>query len=71
MGKVKTAYDMVFCLLSVLMNIVLFGAFVGIGIGTIVTALTNGPCIGAFDKCLKKHFEFKAALPKLEKYFEK
>jgi len=71
MGKVKTAYDIVFCFLSVLMNLVLFGGFVGIGIGTVIAAFTNGPCIGFFDKFLKKHFEFKAAFPKLEKYFEK
>ncbi len=71
MGKVKTVYDIVFCGLSVLMNLVLFGGFVGIGVGTIITAFTNGPLIGAFDKYIRKHFEFKAALPKLQKYFEK
>ncbi len=71
MGKVKTVYDIVFLLLSALMNIVLFGGFVGIGIGTLVTALLNGPTISVFDRLLKKNFEFKAAFPKLEEYFEK
>ncbi|MBR3610912.1 MAG: hypothetical protein IKL57_05540 [Oscillospiraceae bacterium] len=70
MGKVKTVYDMAFCLLSVVLNLVLFGGFVGIGIGTIIAAFANGPLIGAFTRLLEKHFEFKAALPKAEKYFE-
>lgn len=70
-GKVKTAYDITFCVISIALNLILFCGFVGIGIGTVVTAFLNGPTIGAFDKYLKKHFEFKAAFPKLEKYFEK
>lgn len=69
--KVKTVYDICFFAASVILNIVLFGAFVGIGIGTVVAAFTNGPIIGAFTKILEKHFEFKAAFPKVEKYFEK
>jgi uncharacterized membrane protein YczE len=71
MGKVKTAYDIIFCVLSIALNLILFGGFVGIGIGTVVAAVTNGPIIGIFDKILRKNFEFKAAIPKLEKYFEK
>ncbi len=71
MGKVKTVYDIVFCFLSVVMNIVLFGGFVGIGIGTVIAAFTNGPLISMFAHFIEKHFEFKAAFPKLEKYFEK
>lgn len=70
-GKVKTIYDIVFLLISALLNIVFFRGFVGIGIGTLITALLNGPAISVFDRLLKKNFEFKAAFPKLEKYFEK
>ncbi len=69
--RVKTTYDIVFCVLSVALNLVLFGGFVGIGIGTVVTALVNGPLIARFAHFLEKHFEFKAAIPKLENYFEK
>ncbi|MBE6882242.1 MAG: hypothetical protein E7489_04475 [Ruminococcaceae bacterium] len=71
MHKVKTIYDIVFCFLSVFLNLVLFGGFVGIGIGTVITAFINGPLIGKFTHLIEKHFEFKAALPKLEDYFEK
>jgi uncharacterized membrane protein YczE len=69
--KIKTAYDMTFLIISVALNLILFGGFVGIGIGTVITALLNGPSISMFAHFLEKHFEFKAAFPKLEKYFEK
>ncbi len=69
--KIKTAYDIVFCVLSVVLNLVLFGGFVGIGMGTVITALVNGPLIAGFAGFLEKHFEYKAAVPKLEKYFKK
>ena len=69
--KVKTTYDMTFLAISLALNLLLFRGFVGIGIGTVVTALLNGPIISVFAHILEKHFEFKAAFPKLEKYFEK
>ncbi len=69
--KVKTTYDMTFLAISLALNLLLFRGFVGIGIGTVVTALLNGPIISVFAHFLEKHFEFKAAFPKLEKYFEK
>ena len=69
--KVKTIYDMTFLAVSIAMNLILFGGFVGIGIGTVVTALLNGPSISMFAHFLDKHFEFKAAFPKLEEYFKK
>ena len=62
---------MTFLGISVVLNLILFGGFVGIGIGTVITALLNGPSISMFAHFLEKHFEFKAAFPKLEKYFEK
>lgn len=69
--KVKTIYDMTFLVISVALNLILFRGFVGIGIGTVITAALNGPIISVFAHALEKHFEFKAAFPKLEKYFEK
>ncbi len=69
--KVKTTYDISFLGLSVALNLLLFRGFVGIGIGTLVTAFLNGPIISMFAHFLEKHFEFKAAFPKLEKVFEK
>ncbi|MBE6892659.1 MAG: hypothetical protein E7482_01440 [Ruminococcaceae bacterium] len=69
--KIKTGYDVSFLALSVALNLLLFRGFVGIGIGTLVTALANGPLIAVFARFLEKRFEFKAAFPKLEEYFEK
>lgn len=69
--KIKTGYDVSFLVLSVALNLLLFGSFVGIGIGTLITALANGPLIAVFARFLEKRFEFKAAFPKLEEYFEK
>ena len=39
---------MVFLAVSIILNLVLFGGFVGIGIGTVVTAIFNGPSISMF-----------------------
>lgn len=69
--KIKTGYDVSFLVLSVALNLLLFRGFVGIGIGTLITALANGPLIAVFARFLEKRFEFKAAFPKLEEYFEK
>ena len=69
--KVKTAYDISFFVISVILNLVLFGGFVGIGIGTVITAFANGPIISVFSKFLEKNFEFKDGIPKLAAYFRK
>lgn len=69
--KIKTIYDISFLGLSVVLNLLLFRGFVGIGIGTLITAFLNGSIISVFAHFLEKRFEFKAAFPKLEKVFEK
>lgn len=70
--KFKTAYDIVSCLVAVIMSFVFFGfgVFRGIGIGTIVTALINGTLIGIISKFAESRFEFKDGL-KMRKIFEK
>ena len=70
-NKTKSTYDIILCIISVMLNIVFFFAFKGVGIGTVITALVNGPLIARITVLLEKHFEFKTALPKLEKLFEK
>lgn len=69
--KSKSAYDITLCVISIVLNLVFFGGFVGIGIGTVLTALVNGLLIAGITKILEKNFEFKTGMPKLEKYFEK
>ncbi|MBQ7938366.1 MAG: hypothetical protein IJ283_07740 [Oscillospiraceae bacterium] len=70
-NKTKSAYDITLCIISIILNLVFFGGFKGIGLGTVVTALVNGLIIAKVTMILEKHFEFKDAFPKLEKYFEK
>ena len=70
-NKVKSAYDITLCIISIILNLVFFGGFVGIGLGTVVTALVNGLIIARITVILEKYFEFKNAFPKLQKYFEK
>lgn len=70
-NKTKTTYDIILCVISIILNLVFFGGFKGIGTGTVVTALVNGLLIARITAFLEKHFEFKDAFPKLEKYFEK
>lgn len=70
--KFKTAYDITSCLVAFILSIVFlgFGDFRGIGIGTLVSALTNGTVIGITSKLMEDRFEFKDGL-KLRKIFEK
>ena len=70
-NKVKIAYDASFLIISIVLNLLLFRGFVAIGIGTVLTAVLNGVLIGKVSAILEKHLEFKAAFPKLEKYFTK
>lgn len=69
LSKFKTAYDCSSCLLGIILSFVFFGfgKFEGIGIGTVLCALLNGPLIGLFGKFLEKKFEFKDRFP-LRKY---
>ncbi len=68
--RVKMIFDLSFLALALVMTLMLFGRFVGVGVATLITALVNGPIIGFFDRLFEKHFRFPALLPKLERYFE-
>ena len=68
--KFKIIFDMVFLALSVVMTLVFFRRFVGIGVGTIITALVNGFLIGKLGKLLDKFFVIKPLFPKLAKKFQ-
>ena len=69
-GKFKICYDMSSLTLSIVLSLVLFGGFNGIGIGTIVMASFNGLIIGFFDKTLDKYVEFTPAFKKLAKVYD-
>ena len=68
--KFKTIYDCASCVLSVIMSFCFFGwlSFNGIGWGTVICALINGPLIGLYTKLLNKKFRFEDGLP-LRRFF--
>lgn len=68
--KFKIGFDMVFLSISCVMTLTFFQRFVGIGIGTIITALVNGFLIGNCGKFLDKFVEVKPLFPKFAKKFE-
>lgn len=69
-SKFKIGYDMFSLLLSVILSLLFFHGFNGIGIGTLIMALCNGFIIGFFTKQLDKYFEFYSLFPKVESFFE-
>lgn len=59
-GKTKMVYDVASLVLAVVMSFLFFGwwKFEGIGFGTLINALTNGPMITFLNKLYRKKFEF-------------
>lgn len=71
-NKVKTAYDCINTLLSVILSFIFFGfgVFKGVGVGTVVCALINGALIGKISFFLEKSFRFENKMG-WEKFFHK
>lgn len=67
--KFKMGFDMGCLLVSVAMTLLLFGRFVGVGIGTLVLTCFNGMLIGFFDKWITRHMAITPAFPKLAAKF--
>ena len=70
-NRFKTVYDCVSCAVSLVLSFAFFGLwhFVGVNVGTVVTALLNGFIIGCFSRFFESRFTFKDRLP-LRKLFE-
>lgn len=68
--KFKIAFDISFLIISCILTLVLFGRFVGIGIGTLVLTALNGFIIGFFDKGFDKCVEQKTLFPKFARCFD-
>ncbi len=69
--KFKYIYDAVSLVLSVTMSLCFFGTdkLVGVGVGTLVTAVLNGRLIALWSKALEEKYDFCDKLP-LRKYFD-
>ncbi len=63
--KFKTAYDCSSCILSIVLSMTFFGfgKFIGIGWGTVISALINGFIIDMFTRTYLKLWVFEDALP--------
>ena len=68
--KFKTCFDISCLLISILLSLLFFGTFNGIGVGTIIMTLCNGPLIGLIGKILDKYFLFKPSFKKISKKFD-
>lgn len=65
LDRVKFVYDAVMLIISLAFAFTLMGGFVGVGIGTLVTALVNAALISLFGKLLDRFFTFEPRFPKL------
>ena len=68
--KFKLIFDASCLLVGCAMTLLLFGKFVGIGVGTLIMTVLNGRLIGWSSAWLDKHIELKPLLPRLAKQFE-
>jgi len=71
LGKVKTVYDCVSCLVAITLSFVFFGLFQfhGIGIGTVISALVNGTLISFISRFLESQFTLCPAFPNIQHLF--
>lgn len=65
--SVKMLFDIGMLLLSVAATLLLFGRFVGVGIGTVIITLVNAPLIKLWGKVLDKIFTYEPRFPKFVK----
>lgn len=66
----KTCFDISMLVAGTAMTLIIFGKFIGIGVGTLIIAAINGTLIGLFGKLIDKFFTVKPFFPKLEIKFE-
>lgn len=66
---VKTVYDCVSCLVSIILSFAFFGMwhFEGVKLGTVVCALINGFIIGRISGFMDRHFTFYRLMPQRKK----
>lgn len=68
--KLKIACDVASLLVAVVMTLLFFRRFNGIGVGTLVMTALNGVLIGAFGKLIDRLFVFYPLLPSFAAKFE-
>lgn len=68
--KFKIGFDILCLAVAVIMTLVFFNKFKGIGIGTLIMTCFNGILIGTFGKIFDKYFEFYPLAKKFSKKFD-
>ncbi len=56
-GLFKTVTDITLIVLSIILSFMFFGEIIGIGVGTICTALAIGVCVNKSKLVFDQHFE--------------
>jgi len=67
--KVKIVFDWCCLLIAAVMSFLLFGSIKGVGVGTLILTLINGPLITFWGKLLDKMFDFTPQVKILKKIF--
>lgn len=57
-SQIKISFDLICVIVTVALTLSFFGGIRGLGIGTIISALTMGKTVGAIDEWLDRHMEF-------------
>lgn len=68
-SRFKMVFDGAFLLLSVVISLVLFHGIRGIGFGTIILVICNGPLIGWFEKLQGRVLDIRPLFPSLSRKF--
>ena len=70
MTKFKIASDVCSLAVAVVLTLIFFRRFNGIGVGTLIMTALNGLLIGAFGKGIDRLFVFRPLLPAFAKMFD-
>lgn len=57
-SQIKISFDLICVIVTVVLTLSFFGGIRGLGIGTIISALTMGKTVGAIGEWLDRHMEF-------------
>ena len=66
----KTANDITYFVVDLIMTFGFFGSLKAIGVGTVVVTLCNGTLIGFFSNTFDRLFDFRPCLKRFSDYFE-
>lgn len=57
-SQIKISFDLICVIVTVVLTLSFFGGIRGLGIGTIISALTMGKTVGVIGEWLDRHVEF-------------